>query len=178
MYQIGDLIIYGNMGVCEITGITVPDLHGVNQEQLYYVLKPLYQECVIYTPVTNTKVFMRPIISAAEAERLIDMIPSVQAEAYYNTSLQQLAEYYEASIGTHDCADLIELTMSIYAKKQYIEQQKRKLGQVDEKFMKRAEELLFGELSAALGISRDKVQKYITSRVNVIKEEQSKNHLK
>lgn len=62
--------------------------------------------------------------------------------------------------------------MSIYAKKQCAEQQSLKLGQVDEKFMKRAEELLFGELSGSLGIPRDKVQEYIASRVDAFKEKQ------
>ena len=34
-------------------------------------------------------------------------------------------------------------------------------GQMDQRYMKRAEELLYGELSVALGIERDQVVSYI-----------------
>ncbi|MDP4153230.1 MAG: CarD family transcriptional regulator [Bacillota bacterium] len=175
MYQVGDLIVYGNSGVCKIVNITTPEIHDINKEQLYYVLKPLYQECVIYTPVNNTKVFMRQIISAEEAEHLIDMIPTIQAEIYHNKNFTQLSEHYETYIKNYDCADLIELVMSIYDKRQLMVQQKRKLGQIDERFMKRAEELLYGELSAALNISIDKVPKYIEARVQTVIKKDDKN---
>lgn len=173
MYKIGDLILYGNTGVCKITDITTRDLPNVDKNRLFYVLKPLYQECIISAPVDSTKVFMRPIITKQEAEKLIDMIPTISAQAYQNSVLRQLTEHYEESFKTHDCADLIELTMSIYAKKQIAIQQKKKFGAVDERFMKRAEELLFGELAAALGISKDDVPGYISERVTDIKKEKA-----
>jgi CarD family transcriptional regulator len=166
MYKVGDLIIYESTGVCRIDDITALDSKGAEHELLYYVLKPLYQNCTIFAPVNNNKVFMRPIITKTEAERLIDMIPSIRVEAYHNRAIKQLAEHYMESLKTHDCTDLIELCMSIYKKKQFVEQQKRKLGTVDEKFMRRAEELLFCELAAALNIDKDKVSDYIASRVN------------
>ncbi|HBN86196.1 MAG TPA: CarD family transcriptional regulator, partial [Clostridiales bacterium] len=76
MYQVGDLIIYGNTGVCKVMEITTRALDGKHKEQLFYVLEPLYQNCTISAPVNSTKVFMRPVISKKEAERLIDNIPS------------------------------------------------------------------------------------------------------
>lgn len=165
MYKIGDLIYYSNTGICRIKDITKPEMAGAMKDQLYYVLETLYQECVIYTPVDNKKVFMRPIISSEEANELIDAIPSVQTEAFHSKTMNQLAVHYEKLIKTHCCEDLVELTMSIYAKKQFAEQNNRKFGAVDEKFMKRAEELLFGELAAALEIPRDQVPEYIADRV-------------
>lgn len=166
MYQIGELIHYGSTGVCRIMDIKTQNLPGVNKNQLYYVLKPLYQECTISSPVDNQKVFMRPIITKEEAERLIDTIPAIKAEAYHSRVIRDLTEHYEAAFASHSCKDLIELTMSIYAKKQYLEQNKRKFGAVDERFMKRAEELLFGELAAALEIKKEEVQGYIHNRVD------------
>ena len=41
----------------------------------------------------------------------------------------------------------------------------RRLGMVDERYMKQAERLLYGELSAALGIPLEEVQPYIARRV-------------
>lgn len=165
MYKIGDLIIYSNTGVCKLKDIIKPNFDNISKDELYYVLKPLYQDGTIYTPVNNTKIFMRPIISEEEAEQLIDMIPSIQAEAYHNHSIQQLSEHYQLMMKSHNCEDLIELIMSIYNKKQYLSGQKRKFGQVDQTFMKRAEELLYGEFSVALNIPKEEVQEYIASKV-------------
>ena len=164
MFQIGDQIIYGSTGVCKVTDVTTPDI-GEAKGKLYYVLAPLYQDGVIYTPV-ESKVFMRPIITKEEAEALIDSIPTVEAEAYHNPVLRELEAHYDSYLRTHSCEDLIRLTMSTYAKKQAMAQQNRKFGAVDERFMKRAEDLLQGELSASLGIPREQVGDYIAARVS------------
>ena len=88
------------------------------------------------------------------------------AEAYHGPTLQALAQHYQTVVRSHDCRDLIELMMSIYAKRQLVESQNRRLGMVDERFMKQAERLLYGELSVALDIPFDDVQSYIAQRVD------------
>ena len=168
MYQPGDMIIYGSTGVCRVKEITKPDFQS--GDQLYYALDPLYQDGVIYTPV-DTKVFMRPVITKEEAEALIDKIPTMQAAAYHNSVLRELEEHYAGYLKSHDCGDLIELAMSIYAKKQLLTAQRRKFGAVDERFLKRAEDLLDGELAVALGVPRDQVGAYISARVDAARAE-------
>lgn len=165
MYQIGDLILYGGTGVCRVLNITAQNAAVDQGEQLFYVLEPLYQSCTIFAPVHKTKVFMRPIISKDEAKRLIGTIPTLHVDAYHSRGTNELTMHYKGALNTHDCSALLELTMSIYAKRRQLEQQKRKLGAVDERFMKRGEDLLFGELSAALGIPRDQVPEYIAKSV-------------
>lgn len=165
MYQIGDLIVYGSTGVCRVEAVETPRHRPGEEERQYYLLRPLYQDGTIRIPV-DTKVFMRPVISREEAEKLIDAIPGMNAEVYHERNFTQLAAHYQEALGSHECSDLIELVMSIYAKKQDAENKKRKFGQVDARFMKRAESLLYGEFSVALGIPFDDVQGYIASRVS------------
>lgn len=165
MYQVGDWIVYGNTGVCRVVEIKTVGSSWIGGDRLCYVLEPLSQSYTISTPVTNKKVFSRPIISKKEAERLVDQIPSIEAQAFHSSRAQELAEHYKSFVATHDCADLIELTMSLHVKKQQVVEQKGKFGAIDQKFMKQAEDLLFDELSVALGISREAVPEYIASRV-------------
>ena len=150
MYETGQLVVYGTTGVCRVEGTGTPDLKGVTK--LYYLLRPLYQDGVIYAPVDSEKVPIRPVISREEAERLVALIPSLHVQACYGRTLQQLAQHYQSIVQTSDCRELMELTMSIYAKRQKAEQQ--------------AERLLHGELSAALGIPYDQVPDFIASRVS------------
>ncbi len=169
MYEVGQLVQYGGTGVCRVEEIKVQDFPGVGQ-RLYYVLHPLYKACVISVPVDSDKVFMRPIISREEAERLIARIPSLHCQAFHGRAARDLAAHYEALLERHDCQDWIELTMSIHAKKESMQQQKRRFGSVDERFLKQGEDLLFGELAAALDIPREEVPGYIAARVESLKE--------
>lgn len=135
-----------------------------DEEKAYYIIKPLYQECRISVPV-DTKMFMRPVISREEAQALIADIPNVDAQPYFNTALRQLQEYYEKKLSSHSCADLIELTVSLHRKKSQVLAQKRKFGAIDERYMKRAEDLLFGELSVALDVPKAEIRTRITAEL-------------
>ena len=128
-------------------------------------MKPLHQDGVIYSPVESQKVEIRPVMSRREAEELIDLIPTIQVKAWKAPTLQALTQRYQQAMRSHDNRELIELTMSIYAKRRQAEAQKRRLGLVDERYMKQAERLLYGELSVALDIPYDEVEHYIASRV-------------
>ena len=158
-------MVYGFTGVCRVEAITRPNTTGPDRNRQFYLLKPLQQDGVIYTPVDNRKVPIRAVISRETAEALIDLIPSIRAEAYHGPTLQALAQHYQSAVRTHDCRDLLELMMSIYAKRQQAEAQKRRLGLVDERFMKQAEKMLYGEFSVALGIPYEEVQPYIARRL-------------
>ena len=165
MFQHGEMVVYGTTGVCRVEGVTRLNATGPDRDKQYYELKPFHQDGVIYTPVDNPKVSIRPVISREEAETLIDLIPTMEAEVYRAPTLQALAQHYQTAVRSHDCRDLIELMMSIYAKQKEAESHKRRLGLVDERYMKQAERLLHGEFSVALDIPFEEVPAYITRRI-------------
>lgn len=68
---------------------------------------------------------MTGVLTKVEVEQLIDRIPSMRAETFESRMLRELVEHYELSLKPHDGAGLIELTISLYAKKQGMEQQKK-----------------------------------------------------
>ena len=108
---------------------------------------------------------MRPIISKEDAEALIRSIPDIQAATCTDRNLRILTEHYQSLIRSHECADMVQLIKAAYEKRQERKSQGSKPGQVDERYMKRAEELLHGELAVALGIPRDDVAGYIAQVV-------------
>jgi CarD family transcriptional regulator len=179
MYEIDDLVIYSNMGVCRVVAIKSGSQIAIEREGLYYVLEPLYQKCTVCVPVDAKQIFMRPIIAKDEAETLIDLIPSIQAKKFHSSDQRVLEEHYKTRLKKHSCLDLIELTMSIYEKKQTAVKENKKVGAVDSRFMQLAEDQLFGELGAALGIEKDAVPAYIARRISGQKPQKSKlNHKK
>lgn len=167
MFQKGDLIIYGNTGVCRVEKVGPPrNLSGADGDRLYYMLSPIYGAGNIYIPV-DTSVFMRPVISREDADRLIERIPSIHADICDSSNQRALSEHYEAALQTHACEDLLQLIKTVYAKNRDSIHRGKKPGQTDQKYKKRAEDLLYGELSVALSIPLDEVEGYIRKRMVV-----------
>ena len=56
MYEVGDLIVYGRTGICEVTEITTLKMDGVPKDKLYYILRPVREKRgKVFTPVDNEK---------------------------------------------------------------------------------------------------------------------------
>lgn len=161
-FAIGDLIIYGETGVCRVDDIVEKEFLG--EVRPCYKLAPLYQSCMIFTPADVESVYMRPIITKNEADELIDSIANIEPAVCEVTSPRALSEKYDAIIKQHDCSALISLTKHIYNKRERMIAAKKKLSAVDERYLKRAEDLLFSEIAAALSIEKSQTRQYIEEK--------------
>lgn len=170
MFQENDLIVYGNSGVCRVKAVGPLDgISAAQKDRIYYTLEPVYDKGRIYIPV-DTKVFMRLVISPDEARALIGSIPQMKEETFEYESRKMLSDHYEASINSHSCEDLLRLIRYVYMRNQRAAAIKKKPAQLDERYMKRAKELLHGELAAALGIGYDDVEQYIRDALKAYKK--------
>ncbi|MDE6454726.1 MAG: CarD family transcriptional regulator [Dysosmobacter sp.] len=165
MFQPGELVVYGSTGVCRVEGFAGLDRPGGDREKQYYLLKPLWQDGVIYAPVDSEKVPMRPVISREEAEALIERMPGIPAAACRGGTAQALAQQYQSAVRDGGHQALIEMMKAIRRKRGVAESKNRRLGMVDERYMKQAERLLYGELATALEIPYDGVEDYIAARL-------------
>lgn len=160
MYQIGELIVYGAEGVCRVESVGPLEMRGAQKGVEYYTLSPLYREGKIFTPV-DTTVYTRPVMTKEEARELIALMPTIPEEVYENSNPRLLNEHYQVFLKSYDCVELVRLIRAIYAKGRGVAERGRHLGQVDERSMKRAEEMLHGELAAALDMPVENVKDYI-----------------
>lgn len=164
MFQVGELIVYGGEGVCRVEAVGPITMSGEKSDKPYYTLAPLYRMGKIFTPV-DTAVLMRPVLSKAEAEELIRKIPDIEAPIHTDRNPRVLGAVYQEIIRSHNCTDMIRLIKTAYRKTQARLARGAKPGQVDERYMKRAEDLLYGELAVALEIPREEVSMYIEQAV-------------
>lgn len=161
MYQVGEMIIYGGEGVCKVEAVGTLAMTGVKRDRQYYTLAPLYRPGRIYAPV-DTAVFMRPILSKQEAEDLVKAIPDIEAASCTHRNPRILGEYYQEMMRTRSCDSMVRIIKMAHHKGQARRARGVKPGQVDERYLKRAEDMLYGELAASLGIPREEVVCYIT----------------
>ena len=115
----------------------------------------------VYAPVDG-QVFSRPILSRDEAEALVRAIPGMKPDVCREKNLRLLTAHYQNLLSSHQCEDLVQIIKAAHVRRQERRSSGAKPGQVDERFMKRAEDLLYGELAVALGMERDQVSDYIT----------------
>ena len=62
---------------------------------------------------------------------------------------------------TYQCESLVKIIKGVYLKGKQAVARGKKLGKTDQQFMKRAEELLYEELSLALDIPKEQVKDHI-----------------
>ncbi len=164
MFKKGEYVVCGNNGICKVTDVTTLNMSGTPKDRLYYILKPVYAESsTVYIPVDNHKVSLRSAVSEAEAHALIERIPSLDLIWVENEKQRELT--YKECLKQNTCEDYVRIIKTLYLRKQDRLSKGQKVIGLDERYLKQAEEFLYGELSIALGIKKEEVQAYITEEI-------------
>ena len=169
MFEVGDYIIYGANGVCKVTDISDQPVKGSREMRKYYVLDPVYmKDSTIYTPVDNERVVMRRILKEDEARQLIDRITEIPTIDIKEDKSRN--QYYSESIKTYDCENLVRVVKTVYLRKQARTSHGKKVLSTDDTYLKKAEDLLYGEMAIALSIPKESVCKYIEEAVGTVQD--------
>ncbi len=164
MFQVGQYIVYGSTGVCEVEKIGTIDIPGMSSDRIYYTLRPYYEKkSTVFTPVDNHKVIMRPIIDKEEALAIIDEMESLGRLQITDEKKREL-EYKECFMKC-DCRELVKLMNTIEERRQQRIAQGKKVTAKDDRYYHMAEDNLHGEFAVALGIEKKQVKEFIKERV-------------
>ena len=116
MYQIGEHIMYKNIGICVVEEIGKPGF-SADKEKEYYTLRPLDAtgNARIYVPV-DSDIFMRNIITKKEACTYLKELESMEAAPFYVSKPAQLKAHYDGLMARHDIAGHLKLIKELYQK--------------------------------------------------------------
>ena len=160
MYQIGEKIIYGENGVCTVEKIAPLEMSGAPKEKLYYYLTPLVGSGTYFAPI-DTSAFMRPIISRDEAEALIDAMPGIAPAICNDSRFNHVDAFYRDLFKLHTNEALVSVIKGLRCRMA----EKKTRSTRAEATMKRAKDILHGELSVALEMDTTQVEGYIRDRL-------------
>ena len=160
MFSVGDKIIYGENGVCTVESIGPLAMSGAPKDKLYYYLSPLVGSGTYFTPV-DSSAFMRPVMSRDEAEALIDSMPGIQPAICNDNRFNHVDAFYKELFKQHSCEALVSIVKGLRSR---MAEKKTKSSRA-EATMKRAKDILHGELSVALDMDIKDVEGYIISRL-------------
>ena len=141
MYQIGDIVVYGTEGIAEIGEEIEREFDG--QKLKYLVLHPLEKKTeTVYVPVGNEKA-------------MIDALPQERPDWIKNDRERQ--KVYRDTLLFGSSREVLAMARALYLHQ--VEQLARgkKLHASDERFMRDAEKMIFGELAYVLGITQEEV---------------------
>lgn len=165
MFKIDDYIMYGLIGVCKVMDITTETISN-NIQREYYVLHPVYGEStIIKTPIDNTKISMRKIISRDDVTSIINNITNSETLWIEDDKLRN--QEFKLILKSGKCEDLVKLVRSIYDNKIYMKSIGRKPRQADDDIMKIAERLLNEEFSIILNLQPNDIPSYISNNINI-----------
>lgn len=167
MYQVGDRVLYGMHGVCEISGV---EERAIDRKKIpYFVLTPLDQSgAKFYIPMNNEAALskLRPIISKDALNELLESDAVIQDGWIQDEN--QRRQRYKDLITSGDRAALIRMVRSLHQHKKNQTAVGRKFHLCDENFLRDAEKMLDSEFALVLQMPRESVGDYVRS---ILKDE-------
>lgn len=164
MFEKGEYIVYGRSGICRIEDITHLDIAGADRKKLYYVLAPLSSgSSRIYFPVDKENAHARRLITEQEAWILLDEIRDIDEIWISNEKMRE--EVYKEALNSCDHRKWVAIIKTLYFRKQDRIAHGKKMAATDERYLRMAEDALYGELAFAMGKDKDEMEALITEHV-------------
>lgn len=169
MFNINDYIIYGGNGVCKVTNIGKIDTTRSSNDKLYYTLQPIYDSGKILTPVDNEKVVMRKLVNRTEIEDIIK--ENINEDVCWLDDNKERDQLFKHMISEFDCRQFMKIIKIILMRKKQCSAEGKKIPLADERYLKKAQDYLFGEFSVVLDIPKEDVNSYIKNAIRDYKKE-------
>ncbi len=164
MFEKGEYIMYGRNGVCRVEDITHLNIAGIDKKKLYYVLAPLNTKgSRVYFPVEKKNANARRLITEHEAKTLLDEIREIPEVWVSSEKLRE--ECYKQALNSCDYRQWVAVIKTLYLRKQERLSQGKKVSAMDERYLKLAEEALYGELAFVLNRERTEMEPFIAKYI-------------
>ena len=151
MFNINDYVVY-KRNVCKVKEI---------KDNLYYVLVPIDDESLLIT-VPKDNINIRGIISKEDCEKLINLIPNIEV---IKTNDKLIENEYKNLLNSGKLEDLVKIIKTTYLRNLDRVSNHKKIGEKDDNYFKKSENLLYNELSICLNLSYEKTKEYVIKKV-------------
>ena len=162
MFEKGAFVVHGSSGVCRVDA--VGPLSGMGSgDKMYYTLVPVYTNGgKIFSPVDNTRIVLRPVLTKEQAEALLSRVRMLEELQVPDEKKRE--ETYKQAFYSGQCENLVKMLKAIHTRGQQRLAQGKRATASDERYMRMAEDCLFGELAVSFGISREDAKEVFIRR--------------
>lgn len=162
MYKIGEFLLYGSHGVCEIVDII--DKRFTGQEKKYYVLHPIKNpDLKLYFPVDGNGAKLKTLLSEEEANDLLQVFKQPAKQWIEKTSERN--QYFQKVVASGDRKQIAEMIKMLMQRKFELEKIGKKLSSQETKLLQDTSAIFYNEFAMSLSISKEKIQDQIEQMI-------------
>ena len=163
MIQIGELMIYSSHGICRIDDICNKTILGETRK--YYVLHPVdnKEKLTINAPVQSDENLMKRLMNKEEAYEIIESFKDEGVEWEENANVRYNS--FNKIVQQGNRKDIAKVINALMKKKIELKAIDKKLHKKDEDLLRQVQNILYKELSIALDIPKEEVEKRINDRI-------------
>ncbi len=158
MYEIGDKVLYGGEGICEITGIE--DRKIADKLISYYILKHIDGANSLFLVPINSKVAETKLRKVITGDEIKAIFKSAEKASWKELDKER-KDMYRIALCNADREAIASLVKMVCEKKEELLGLGKKLHKVDEYFLIEAEKLLYGEIETFFTLEKSEVIPFI-----------------
>lgn len=165
MFSVGEVFVYGSVGVCRIGEICERCCGAEKRE--YYVLCPIYDErSTLYVPTDSEALLshLNPLLTKDAAEELIALAP--KRIPGWNLNDKERMEEFRKILESGNRREILSMVYLLHKRKKELFACGKRLRSSDESLMQRAEKLLCDEFAYVLGFEPTEVMKRLREHEN------------
>ncbi len=160
MLNIGECVVYGSHGLCQVRDILVPSfLERGKEKQYYMMISAVDAGSVLYVPVEGAEDKVREVICADDAEGLIDDIADID-EAVLPEG-KKAEPVIQSIIKRNEAEEMMGLVKALRRIKADREAAGKKFAALNEKYLSVSEKLLYTELAFSLEVEKDEIKERV-----------------
>lgn len=160
MYQVGQKVVYGVHGVCELLDI---EIKTVDRKKIsYFVLTPVEQPGArFYVPAENPVALAKlsALLTKEELEALLSSVEKSKAAWVEDENRRKLR--YKELIAGGDRKAILQMVCALHIHREELTKKGKKFHLCDENFLHDGERLLCSEIALVLNVSRQEAVSWL-----------------
>lgn len=148
-------IVYRNE-VCQI----------LKEENNLYFLIPVNDDSIKYQ-VPKDSILLRKLITKEEIDKLLLEIPEIKTIDNGDKKIEQI---YKELMNRRTHEDLIKIIKTTYLRNQLRVLNNKKISEIDDEYLKRAEKYLYEEIGVVLNMTYEQIKEHVIKKIKELQK--------
>lgn len=164
MYELNQILVYGNSGVCRLVDIRTETF--TDTPALYYILSPVFSsQSTLYVPIENPKLSskLRPVMMKETLHEMV--LTAKNSSASWESDDRIRAENFNKVVSNGMSSELLTIFKSLILHKHELKSGVKKLHNADERTLALCEKIVGEEFAYAFGVEVDDALSHIQNEL-------------
>ena len=164
MYELNEILVYGNNGVCKLVDIRKEKFSGT--PTMYYILSPVFGgQSTLYVPTENSALAskLRPVMLKETLHEM--MLAAKSSEASWEKDDRVRGEKFHNIVSNGLSSELLTVLKSLVIHKNELKQTVKKLHSADERTLALCEKIVGEEFAYAFGVEVEDALSHIENEL-------------